>query len=119
MTGEAPIGVETDAQNTFDEHPTRETTPSTFLPVNLELARKVVSSADWKVEHRVLSLVKMGFKRQEAEAALSASPSGEVMGHDTLTRLLEPFRPSGSGAGAGSKESSLSTRAEEVIMPSR
>ncbi|CBJ26801.1 hypothetical protein Esi_0045_0085 [Ectocarpus siliculosus] len=79
-------------------------------------AIEVASSADWKVEHRVLSLVKMGFKREEAEAALSASPSGEVMGHDTLTRLLEPFRPSGSGAGAGSKESSLSTRAEEELV---
>lgn len=110
---DVPEGAETGAQNKFDEHTTRNTTPSILS----ELVRKVASSADWKVEHRVLSLVKMGFKREEAEAALSASPSGEVMGDDTLTRLLEPFQPSGSGTGAGSKEYSLSTRAEEVMMP--
>lgn len=79
---------------------------------------QVASSADWKVEHRVLSLVKMGFKRKEAEAALSSSPSGEVMGHDTLTLLLEPLRSqaaasSSSGSG-GSVEWSSSTRTEEV-----
>ena len=86
---------------------------------------QVASSADWKVEHRVLSLVKMGFKRKEAEAALSSSPSGEVMGHDTLTRLLEPMRPprsssssgaSHSGSAGGSAEGSSSTRAEEVCV---
>lgn len=88
---------------------------------------QVVSSAEWKVEHRVLSLVKLGFKREEAEAALSSSPSGEVMGHDTLIRLLEPLRPppaarpssssaavASSGGGEGSAEHSSSIRQEEV-----
>lgn len=65
----------------------------------------------------MLSLVKMGFKRKEAEAALSSSPSGEVMGHDTLTRLLEPLRPpstSSPASGEGPGKGSSSTRAEEV-----
>lgn len=71
----------------------------------------------------MLSLVKMGFKRKEAEAALSSSPSGEVMGHDTLIRLLEPLRPptsSSSPAPPPSRgdpgEGSSSTRTEEVRM---
>lgn len=42
----------------------------------------------------MLTLVKMGFHREEAEAALAGGSSREIMGHDTLTRLLEPFRPS-------------------------
>ncbi|CAN0185042.1 unnamed protein product, partial [Scytosiphon promiscuus] len=92
-------------------------------------AIEIASSADWKVEHRVLSLVKMGFKRQEAETALSSSPSGEVMGHDTLTRLLEPLRPRPGisavsaglgpegGVGAASEDDgSMSTRNEEELV---
>lgn len=52
------------------------------------------SGTDWKAENRVLNLVKMGFHKEEAEAALVGGSSGEIMGHDTLSRLLEPFRPS-------------------------
>lgn len=59
----------------------------------------MASGADWKFEHRVLSLAKMGFRRHEAEAALRSSASGEVMAHDTLCRLLEPFRSPGDGPG--------------------
>lgn len=52
------------------------------------------SGTDWKAENRVLTLVKMGFHREEAEAALTGGSSGDIMGHDTLSRLLEPFRSS-------------------------
>lgn len=60
----------------------------------------------------MLSLAKMGFPQHEAAAALRSSKSGEVMAHDTLCRLLEPFRPprtdtdSGSRSGNGSRERS-------------
>lgn len=47
----------------------------------------------------MLSLAKMGFRRHEAEAALSSSSSGEVMAHDTLSRLLNPFRSTTSQGG--------------------
>lgn len=87
---------------------------------------------DWKLEHRVLSLVKMGFPREEAETALAES--GEVMGHDTLTHLIKNLRPpstasaspsySCSTGGGGnrsehcsadrSSSSSTAIRAEEV-----
>ncbi|CAM9318540.1 unnamed protein product [Ascophyllum nodosum] len=65
------------------------------VPAGIEVA----SSADWKVENRVLTLVRMGFHRDEAVAALTGGrgggcpPSGEVLGHDTLERLLESLCP--------------------------
>lgn len=70
----------------------------------------------------MLSLVKMGFPRKEAEVALASSSSGEVMGHDTLLKLLEPLRSVPAGySGDRSKERSSngsafpsSARDEEV-----
>lgn len=81
---------------------------------------QVATSADWKFEHRVLSLAKVGFRREEAEAALNCSATGEVMAHDTLCRLVEPFRPppigSEEAAGEHSRKCSSVVRDEEASV---
>lgn len=81
---------------------------------------QVASCADWKFEHRVLSLAKMGFRRQEAEVALrSSSASGDIMAHDTLCRLLEQLRSpalSDEGHTSGDEPVDQSARDEEASV---
>lgn len=75
----------------------------------------MAKTADWKFEHRVLSLAKMGFPQHEAAAAIKASQSGEVMAHDTLCRLLEPFRPARTSTGSGERSTSGSSSPSLVV----